>query len=53
MHMLKEGEDVEVDHVTWEDQEKINAFGKLSVRLEELQENYEVKKVKKKSFSLS
>ena len=45
MRMMKKGEETEVDNVTWEDQEKINTFGKLSMKLEELQEDFDSKKV--------
>jgi hypothetical protein len=45
MRMMKKGEETEADNVTWEDQEKINTFGRLSMKLEELQEDFDSKKV--------
>jgi prefoldin subunit 4 len=44
MKLLEEGE-VNDTQVTWEDQNSINQFSKLNIRLEALDAKYEQKKV--------
>lgn len=46
MKLLNEGEDNE-SQVTWEDQNNINKFSKLNVRLDTLDVKYEAKKTEK------
>ena len=46
MKLLNEGEDNE-SQVTWEDQNNINKFSKLNVRLDALDTKYEAKKTEK------